>query len=230
MTTRDRRAVSRMPSSRSNDQERCCCAISLRCSRLAMRPIMPWKRTSDWSSWARRRVSSAGAAQLLDRDHLVELGGEDLVGQRLAARRQELRPVAARVLGDSSSPPGSLSHLLGGLGWRWPRPRPPARRRVLLGLRWRSAAARVAVALGLGVLVAAGAAAARCRSSSSRSPSSGGSASSSRQAEMGQQLAHLAGERLLVARRRSRSAGSSRGDAARPATRRQPPAASAALG
>ena len=59
-TTRDRRAVSRMPSSRSNDQERCCCAISLRCSRLAMRPIMPWKRISDWSSWARRRVSSLG--------------------------------------------------------------------------------------------------------------------------------------------------------------------------
>ena len=59
MTTRDSRALSRMPSSRSKSQERCCWAISFLSRRLAMRPIMLSKRISDWSSWARSRVSSA---------------------------------------------------------------------------------------------------------------------------------------------------------------------------
>ena len=57
----------------------------------------------------------AGAAQLLDRDHLVELGGVDLVGQGLAARRQELRPVGARVLGRFVLAAVLALGLLGGL-------------------------------------------------------------------------------------------------------------------
>ena len=48
-TIRASRAPSSMPSSRSNSQERFCCAISLRCSRLASRPMTPERCESCWS-------------------------------------------------------------------------------------------------------------------------------------------------------------------------------------
>ena len=50
VTTRDRRATSSTPSSRSNCQLRFCCAIRRRCRRLARRPTTP----CNWVSWASR--------------------------------------------------------------------------------------------------------------------------------------------------------------------------------
>ena len=43
MITRGNRAVSRMPSSRSNSHERLCCAINRRCRRLARRATTEWR-------------------------------------------------------------------------------------------------------------------------------------------------------------------------------------------
>ena len=77
--TRGSRAGSSMPSSRSNSQDRLCCAISRRCSRLASRDDDRREILELLVEIGAQPLQLLGVAQILGGDDLVELGGEGLV-------------------------------------------------------------------------------------------------------------------------------------------------------
>ena len=83
MTTRVSRAASSVPSSRSKSHARFCCAISLRCSRLARRATAPCRLRSSLSRKVRSRSSSSGVDRFSAVDLLVVGPAEDLVAEGL---------------------------------------------------------------------------------------------------------------------------------------------------
>ena len=107
MTTRDSRAVSSMPSSRSKSQERFCCAIRRRCRRLASRADDALQVRQLLVEKLRSRVSSSASQRSSALIDLVELVGEDLVSNRLGNGERQLGAATAprpRASPRSSSP------------------------------------------------------------------------------------------------------------------------------
>ena len=143
-----------MPSSRSNSQERFCCAISRRCRRLASRATTPCRLRELLVEIGAQPVELLGLAEILGGDGLVELGGEGLVVRTRAARSapESARPLRlARRLGVAHV--GVVGHLGGrrfGRFGRRPRHRPRRRPAIL-----RTSSARMSLGLG-GVALLAG--------------------------------------------------------------------------
>ncbi len=114
MTTRDSRAASRMPSSRSNSQARVCFARSRRCSRLASRAMTLCRCDSCWSSRWRRRPSSSTSHSLSASMTSSAVGAEGAVDGVLVGPAARQHAGAARPAGIVVA--GAGHHLAVGVG------------------------------------------------------------------------------------------------------------------
>ncbi len=121
-TTRDSRAASSMPSSRSNSQARVCFASSRRCSRLASRAMTLCRCDSCWSSRWRSRASSSASHSLSASTTSSEPDAEGAVDGVLVG-------AAARQLPGPAGPAGIVvAGARHHLAVRPRRRRPPRRR------------------------------------------------------------------------------------------------------